>query len=653
LEVSMTRSRFAAALALSVGTLAPAPVAAQAAATPLIPRAALFGNPERAQPQVSPDGTRLAYLAPDNGVLNVWVRSLDKDDARVVTSDTKRGIRFFAWQRDGAHIIYRQDRDGDENWHIYQTNLETRSTRDLTPFEGIQAQFVAAEPEQPDAMLVALNVRDRTLHDVYRVNLRDGTAELDTQNPGDVSGWSADHTLTVRVAQAFGPDGGTILRVRDDAKAPWRELTKWGPDESFGGVAAFTPDGKGVYLVSSLGANAARLVEMDLATGESRVIAEDPQYDVNDVMTHPTRHALEAVEFVRARSEWQPVDKSLEADFAALKQVRKGDFKVESRDTTDRIWIVSYLADDAPVHYYAFDRASRKATPLFSNRPQLEGQPLAEMRPVSFKARDGLQLHGYLTLPAGSTGRKPPMVVNVHGGPWGRDTWGLDNEAQWLANRGYAVLQVNFRGSTGYGKQFLNAGDREWGGAMHTDLLDGKRWAIEQGHADPARVAIMGGSYGGYATLVGVAFTPDEFTCGVDIVGPSNLETLLKSIPPYWKTMAPIFHKRMGRLEETEFLKSRSPLYKAGEIKVPLLIAQGANDPRVKQAESDQIVEAMRKNSKPVEYYVFPDEGHGFARPENRMAFYAAAERFLAGCLGGRAEPPSEAEAKLLASIKK
>jgi dipeptidyl aminopeptidase/acylaminoacyl peptidase len=649
----MSRSRLAALLVLSTSALVPAPTVGAESGAPLIPRAALFGNPERAQPRLSPDGSRLAYLAPDNGVLNVWVRSLDKDDASVVTADKKRGIRNFSWQWDGEHILYIQDRDGDENWHVYQTNLKTRATRDLTPFEGIQAQFVAADSAQPDTLLLALNKRDPSLHDVYRLDLRSSELELDTENPGDVLGWTADHALIVRVAQATAPDGGTILRVRDDAKSPWRELTSWGPDESFGGVAAVSPDGRSVYLISSVGANTARLMELELATGQSRVIAEDPQYDVNDVMTHPTSHKLEAVEFVRARSEWLPVDKALEADFAALKQVRKGDIGVASRDLADRTWVVAYLADDAPVHYYAFDRGTRKATLLFSNRPALEGKRLAEMRPVSFKARDGLMLHGYLTLPTGSAGKKLPMVVNVHGGPWGRDTWGLDNEAQWLANRGYAVLQVNFRGSTGYGKQHLNAGDREWAGKMHTDLLDGKQWAIEQGYADPAKVAIMGGSYGGYATLVGVAFTPDAFTCGVDIVGPSNLETLLKSIPPYWKNFAAVFHKRMGRLEETEFLKSRSPLYKADQIKVPLLIAQGANDPRVKQAESDQIVQAMRKNSKPVDYYVYPDEGHGFARPENRMAFYAASEQFLARCLGGRAEPPSEAEAKLLASIKK
>lgn len=650
----MSGLRLACVFALAVSALPSAPIVSAAAVAPsLIPRSALFGNPERAQPRLSPDGTQLAYLAPDKGVLNVWVRSVAQDDAAVVTSDKKRGIRFFTWQQDGEHIVYTQDRDGDENWHLYQTNLKTRNTRDLTPFEGIQAQFVAAEPDKPETLLLGLNIRDRSLHDVYRIDLRTGAVELDTENPGDVSGWTADHRLTVRVAQAFAPDGGTILRVRDDARSPWRELTKWGPDESFGGVAAVAPDDRGVYLITSVGANAARLVELDLATGQSRMIAEDPQYDVNDVMTHPTSHKLEAVEFVRARSEWQPVDLALEADFTALKQVRKGDFGVASRDMADRTWLVSYLADDAPVHYYAFDRATRKATLLFTNRPQLEGQRLAEMRPVSFKARDGLVLHGYLTLPPGSPGKKLPMVLNVHGGPWGRDTWGLDNEAQWLANRGYAVLQVNFRGSTGYGKQYLNGGDREWAGKMHSDLLDGKKWAIEQGYADPTRVAIMGGSYGGYATLVGVAFTPDEFACGVDIVGPSNLETLLKSIPPYWKSISSVFHKRMGRPEEAEFLKSRSPLYKADQIKVPLLIAQGANDPRVKQAESDQIVDAMRKNAKPVEYYVYPDEGHGFARPENRMAFYAAAEQFLARCLGGRAEPPDEAEGKLLASIKK
>jgi dipeptidyl aminopeptidase/acylaminoacyl peptidase len=297
------------------------------------------------------------------------------------------------------------------------------------------------------------------------------------------------------------------------------------------------------------------------------------------------------------------------------------------------------------VYYYAYDRSTRKATPLFSDRPALEKYKLAKMQPISFQARDGLTIHGYLTLPVGLEPKNLPLVLNVHGGPWGRDTWGLDNEVQWLANRGYAVLQINFRGSTGYGKKFLNAGDREWAGKMHDDLIDAKRWAIQQGHADPQRVAIMGWSYGGYSTLVGLAFTPDEFVCGVDGVGPANLITLMRTIPPYWEPMKALFKKRLGDVEKDEdFLRSRSPLFKAAQIKAPLLIGQGANDPRVKQAESDQIVEAMRKNHKPVEYLVFPDEGHGFARPENRLKFYAAAEPFLAKYLGGRAEPPSDKE---------
>jgi dipeptidyl aminopeptidase/acylaminoacyl peptidase len=624
------------------------PVASAAKALPagMIPREVLFGNPERASPQLSPDGTKLGYLAPDsNGVLNVWVRTVGKTDDQVVTADKKRGIRSFGWQYDSEHIVYIQDRDGDENWHYYQTNLKTKATRDLTPFEGIQARLVAADPNFPDQVLAGLNIRDRRFHDVYRINLKNGAVELDTENPGDVVGWVVDHQLQVRVAQVFSPDGGTIIRIRDNAQSPWKEFQKWGADESFGGVAGFTPDNKGVWIISSVNANAARLLEVELATGKGRVMAEDPQYDISGAMTNPQSKKLEAVVFTRARSEWQIIDPSIKADFDALRRVRDGDFNIGSRDLADKTWLVSFVEDDAPVYYYAYNRATKNATLLFSNRPKLEQYKLAEMKPVSFKARDGMTVYGYLTLPRDKEPKGLPMVLNVHGGPWGRDGWGLNSEAQWLANRGYAVLQINFRGSTGYGKAYLNAGDREWAGKMHTDLLDGKNWAIEQGYADPKKVCIYGGSYGGYATLVGVAFTPDEFACGVDIVGPSNIVSLIKSIPPYWATIKAVFDKRVGKVEtDEEFLKSRSPLFKADQIKAPLLIAQGANDPRVNKAESDQIVAAMRKNNKPVEYLVFPDEGHGFARPENRLKFYAAAEQFLAKYLGGTAEPPSDNE---------
>jgi len=635
------RTTFLATLLLALSAALPA----LAELPPLIPRETLFGNPEKAQARLSPDGKLLAYLAPDKGVLNVWVRTLGQNDDQVVTADKKRGIRYYEWQQDSEHILYIQDFDGDENWHVYQTNLKTKNTRDLTPFQGVQAQIVAIDPNFPDQILVGLNLRDRRLHDVYRINLNNGAVEMDTENPGDVAGWQQDNQFVVRAAQVALPDGGTEIRVRDDAKAPWRTFQKWGPDEAFGGVVGFTPDNKSLYLISSVGANAARLVEVEVANGKSKVVAEDKQYDVGWTLTHPKTHKLEAVAFIRQRTEWTVIDKSLQADFDAFRKVHDGDFYIDSRDLQDRAWIVSYVVDDGPVAFYAYDRATRKATLLFSSRPALEKYRLAKMQPISFPARDGMTIYGYLTLPVGLAPKNLPTVLNVHGGPWGRDTWGLDNEVQWLANRGYAVLQINFRGSTGYGKVFVNAGDREWAGKMHADLIDGKNWAVKQAYTDPKKVCIMGGSYGGYATLVGLTFTPDEFTCGVDIVGPSNLVTLLSTIPPYWTPIKSVFKKRVGDLEtEQEFLKSRSPLFKADQIKAPLLIGQGANDPRVKQAESDQIVAAMRKNGKPVEYIVFPDEGHGFARPENRLKFYAAAEPFLAKYLGGRAEPPSEKE---------
>jgi dipeptidyl aminopeptidase/acylaminoacyl peptidase len=373
------------------------------------------------------------------------------------------------------------------------------------------------------------------------------------------------------------------------------------------------------------------------------VIAEDAEYDVGGAMSHPVKHIIQAVAFNREKVEWQVLDKSIADDFKALAKANKGEFNVVSRDLADKNWLVVYTTDDGPATYYAYDRESKKTKRMFSVQPKLEGLTLAAMKPISYKSRDGLTIHGYLTLPPGVEAKKLPTVLLVHGGPWARDSWGFQPMPQWVATRGYAVLQVNFRGSTGYGKKFLNAANREWSGKMHNDLLDGVDWLVKDGVADAKKVAIMGGSYGGYATLVGLTFTPDTFCCGVDIVGPSNIITLLKSIPPYWEPALAMFAKRVGDIKKDEdFLKACSPLYKVDKIKAPLLIGQGANDPRVKQAESDQIVEAMRKEKKPVEYIVFTDEGHGFARPENRMFFYAKSEEFLAKYLGGRCEPVGE-----------
>lgn len=611
----------------------------------LIPRSVFFGNAEKLSPQLSPDGKLLAYLAPDSGVMNVWVRTAGRRDDRPVTHDRTRPIYQYFWQGDSKHILHLQDQGGNENWRIYQTDLTTNATRDLTLFDSVQTQIVAVSPDVPDQILVAWNHRDQRFHDAYRLDLKTGKASVESENPGDVTGWSADNALRVRVAQASLPDGGTEIRVRDGAGAPWRVLRRESADETFGGVAGFTPDNRGVWLISSVGANAARVQQVDLATGKETPVAQDSQFDASFVLTHPAKHTLQAVAFLRQRLEWEVIDRQVAGDFAALKAVRDGDFTVDSRDLKDTKWLVAYTVADGPIYYYLYDRGNKRAELLFTHRPKLEQYTLAKMQPISFPARDGMTLFGYLTLPPGVEPKGLPMVLDVHGGPWGRDVWGYNREVQWLANRGYAVLQINFRGSTGYGKAFLNAGDREWGGKMHTDLLDGKAWAIAQGYADPKRVCIYGGSYGGYATLVGVAFTPDEFVCGAEAFGPSNIVTLIRSIPPYWTTFKAVLDKRVGKVEtEEEFLKSRSPLFQADHIKVPLLIVQGANDVRVKQAESDQIVAAMRKNARDVEYIVFPDEGHGFARPENNLRYYAAVEAFLAKYLGGRNEPASSDE---------
>jgi len=617
--------------------------------TELIPRSVLFGNPERSDPTLSPNGRQLAYLAPVNGVLNVWIRTLGQNDDRPVTEDTKRGIHIFAWQYDNRQILYAQDADGDENWRIYQTDIATRQTRNLTPFDKVQASIVAYEWHKPGTLLVQSNQRDESLFDVYRLDLTTGKLEMETENPGDVVSWHADNDLQVRAAQVMTADGSTIIRVRDDANSPWRELMQWGPDETFGGVFGFAPDNRKLWVATSVDANASRLLEVDLETGAQSVLAADPQFDVSGMELEPKTNRLQVARFVKQRVSYEFIDPAIKADYERLQQTHSGDIIRLSRNLDDTKWVVTYSCDDAPTRWFLYDRPAKTASLLFSARPDLEKYQLSRMEPIEYTARDGMTIYGYLTVPEGVEAEQLPMVLLVHGGPWHRDVWGYNPWAQWLSNRGYAVLQPNFRGSTGYGKQYINAGDRQWAGTMHTDLLDAKDWAVQRGVADPNKVCIMGGSYGGYATLLGLAFSPEAFCCGVDIVGPSNLNTLLATIPAYWSTMVSALHKRMG--DNEEFLNSQSPLFKAQQMKAPLLIGQGANDPRVKQAESDQIAAAIRANGQPVEYYVFRDEGHGFQRPENDMAFNAAVERFLAKYLGGRAEPPSEEEAKLLESI--
>ena len=607
---------------------------------PLIPRGLLFGNPERTQPRLSPDGELLAYLAPKDGVLNVWVGTVGGEDFEPVTKDRVRGIRMYFWAEDNRHIIYIQDQAGDENWRVYAVDPATKEVRDLTPFDGVQAQLIGKSRHFPDTLLVGLNRENPELHDVYRLALSSGELDLAAKNPGNVVGWVADRDFLVRAALAATPEGGFDLLLRENEKSEWDRVIGWDKEDALSSApVGFTPDGARIYLLDSRNANAARLTVFDPENGGSEVLVEDDRYDIGNVMVHPDTEEVQAAAVVRARPEWTVLDEEVREDFEAIEELASGDFDVVSRDHADENWLVAFTNDDESPSYYSYNRREKSGEHLFNAWPELDAYELSSMRPVSFTSRDGLRIEGYLTLPSGAGGESLPMVLNVHGGPWARDGWFCHPEAQWLANRGYACLQVNYRGSTGYGKEFLNAGNKEWGAKMHEDLVDAVEWAVSEGVADRERVAIFGGSYGGYAALVGATFTPDLFRCAVDIVGPSNLITLIESIPPYWKPLVATFHERVGNPEtEEEFLKSRSPLFYVGGIKIPLLIAQGANDPRVKQAESEQVVAAMKEKGIDHEYLLFEDEGHGFARPENRLKFYAAAERFLAKHLDGRVE---------------
>jgi dipeptidyl aminopeptidase/acylaminoacyl peptidase len=611
----------------------------------LIPRQVLFGNPERVAPRLSPDGTRLAWLAPHDDVLNVWLAPVDPEtgvdlgQAQVITADSDRGIRTFRWAHDNRHLLYLQDTGGDENWRLYDVDIQTMRRRDLTPFEGVQTQIVALERKFPSEILIGLNKDDPKLHDVYRLNLQTGELTKEVDNPGFL-GWVADSDLAVRCTFAPEPDGSLKILVRDRADGEWRLFKDIQAEDALTtDPVAFSADGRSLLLISSAGRETASLVSADLATGAEEVLASDPEADVSGVRLNPDTKEPQVVTVLKDRSEYLVLDPSVADDLAAIRALNPGDPVLTSADHAERTWLVAFTNDAGPVHYYAFDRETKTGRFLFEHQPELAKYTLSPMEPFSYSARDGLTIHGYATFPADGPRTGLPMVLLVHGGPWHRDMWGYDPMAQWMANRGYLCLQVNFRGSTGYGKAFINAGDREWGAKMQDDLTDAVSYAVAQGWADPDKVAIFGGSYGGYAALVGATFTPEVYCCAVDIVGPSSLKTLIETIPPYWEPMIAQFHRRVGDpAKDEEFLWSRSPLSRADKITIPLLIAQGANDPRVKQAESEQIVAAMKAAGIACDYMLFPDEGHGFAKPENRMKFYAAAEKFLARYLGGRSE---------------
>jgi dipeptidyl aminopeptidase/acylaminoacyl peptidase len=665
-----------AACAGSSGTASSNDGAKMAVTAPIIPRTVLFGNPDKRGGALSHDGKWVSWIAPDEkGVMNVFVAPKNHpDQAKRVTNDASRGIRTYMWAYDNTHVLYLQDQGGDENWKVYAVNVHhpDMAARDLTPFDSIpgpdgkpitlptgkplrpSAQIEALSDKFPGKIVVGLNNRNPEYHDLYTLDLASGKLELLLQTD-EFAQFVLDDDFNVRIGGAPNDKGGVDYSkntAHHGETAKWVPFMSVGLDDSLStSPRGFDKSGKTLYLSDGRTSNTTALVEMDWATGKTKVLAQDPRVDVGGALEDPRTGRVQAVGFEYDRQHWQVLDKSIQGDLDYLKTVADGEMNVGARSDDDSTWLVSYMVDNGPLRVYTYDRGGgqKKATLLYTNNRKLDGQPLVKMKPVVIKSRDGMDLVSYLTLPPGSDPdgdgvptHPVPLVLNVHGGPWARDSWGFNPTAQWLSNRGYACLEVNFRASTGFGKKFLNAGNLQWAGTMHDDLIDAVNWAVSKGIAQKDKVAIMGGSYGGYATLVGLTFTPEEFACGVDIVGPTNLNTLLKSIPPHWAPMLETMARQVGdprTPEGQKFLESRSPLTYVSKINKPLLIGQGYNDPRVKYMEAEQIVSAMQAKHLPVTYVLYPDEGHGFQRPQNRLSFYAVAEAFLAQHLGGRAEP--------------
>jgi dipeptidyl aminopeptidase/acylaminoacyl peptidase len=636
----------------TAGTPAPASVHGTPSRD-VIDRRVLFGNPERAAVQISPDGKYLSWTAPKDGVMNVWVAPAAKPEAaKAVTSDSKRPVRSYSWTFGKDTLLYMQDVGGNENFHIHRVTLADGKVTDLTPNPNVRAQILGLSPRKPNVLLVGLNDRDPKLHDVWRYDLATGDKKLLIENKDGFAGWLADENLDVRFGFKVLPDGASAI-YQTDGKGGWTEYTKTAATDSLQPLG-FSKNGDRLYVTDDRERDTAALYSLDIKSKKKQLILEDKRADIGGVVFHPT-----ALTPIAANVEWDRertvvLDPKAKADFEGMAKLGDGDVSIVSTTLDAKTWIVSLNGDRQPTKFFKWDRTKKAGTFLFATRPDLEGKPLVKQHPVVIKSRDGLDLVSYLSLPKaadadedGKADKPTPAVLLVHGGPWGRDTWGFNGLHQLLANRGYAVLSVNFRGSTGFGKKFLNAGNGEWGKKMHDDLIDATAWLVAQNVAPKDKVCIMGGSYGGYSTLAGLTLTPDTFACGVDIVGPSNIITLIESIPPYWAPLIGVFKFRVGDWTNPDVRKALidvSPLTHAAKIKRPLLIGQGANDPRVKQAESDQIVKVMKTNNQPVSYVLFPDEGHGFARPENSLAFFATAEAFLSAHLGGVYQPTSKEE---------
>ena len=664
--------RFTMSLSALVGLLltgalaVPAPGAPAAASglPPLLDRELFFGNPEIAVAQLSPDGKYIAFLKPWKETRNVWVKKTSEpySAARLVTADTRRPIPGFFWSRDSKYVLFVQDKDGDENYNVYAVDpgapaaagQEAPPARNITEAKGARAIIYAVPKADPDVIYVGLNDRDAAWHDVYQVHVSTGERKLIRQNTERIAGWNFDLAGNLRLAERVADNGDTeVLRIDPGGFTKVYSCTVF----EGCGVTRFHKDGRRAYMETNKGdTDLSRLVLFDPATSKEEVVESDPagKVDFGSARFSEATDELVATVYEDDRTRIYFRDKAAEADHKLLQQKLPGrEIAVGGTTADDQLWFVTARSDVDPGERYLFDRKTKALSLQYKIRERIPREHMASVKPIRYPSSDGLEIPAFLTLPKGVPAKGLPLVVLPHGGPWARDNWGFDNLAQFLANRGYAVLQPNFRGSTGYGKKFLNAGNKQWGDRMQDDLTWGVKHLVAQGIADPKRVGIMGGSYGGYATLAGVTFTPDLYAAAVSIVGPSNLITLLDSIPPYWEAGRIMFYERMGNPKDPEGrkqLERQSPLNSASKIHTPLLVAQGANDPRVKKAESEQIVIALRDRGFPVEYILAPDEGHGFARPVNSMSLFASAEAFFAKHLDGRAQ--KELTPELAARLK-
>jgi len=640
-----------AVLSLALALSAPAPASAFEA-PPLLDRELFFGNPEIAAAQLSPDGKYIAFLKPWKETRNVWVKKTSEpySAARLVTAEPKRPIAGFFWSRDSKFVLFVKDQDGDENFNVYAVDpaapapagQEVPAPRNITDAKGVRAAIYAVPKSDPDVIFVGLNDRDAAWHDVYKVHISTGERTLVRKNTERISGWNFDLAGNLRLAERVADNGDTeVLRIDPSGFTKVYSCTVF----EGCGITRLHKDGKRAYMETNKGdTDLSRLVLFDPQTGKEEVVESDPlgKVDFGNPIFSEATDELVGTTYEDERPRLYFRDKGYEADYNLIRQKLPGlEIALGSSTSDDRLWFLTARSDVDPGRRYLFDRKTKALTPEYTVRERIPREHMASVKAIRYTSSDGLAIPAFLTLPKGVAAKGLPLIVLPHGGPWARDSWGFDNLAQFLANRGYAVLQPNFRGSTGYGKKFLNAGNKQWGDRMQDDITWGVKHLVAEGVADPKRVGIMGGSYGGYATLAGVAFTPDLYAAGVSIVGPSNLITLLDSIPPYWEAGRLIFNERMGNPKDPEQrkqLERQSPLNSAEKIHTPLLVAQGANDPRVKKAESEQIVIALRDRGFPVEYILAPDEGHGYQRPVNSMSLFAAAEGFFAKHLAGRAQ---------------